>query len=263
MKILIVDDEEPARGELRYIIQNLVPKAEFFEAVHGEEALQKFAQKPTEVVFLDIHIPGLDGLAVASILIESPDPPLIVFATAYDEYALRAFELAALDYVVKPFKEIRLAQTINRIRQALSGERLREESQSLMRNYLMSSPGHTRLNKIWGQRPNENWVLLDASNVLWVTAEDKHVYIQTLDGERLLVRSTLKELEPRLIEHNFTRVHKAYLVNLLHVDELIPWFSGNYLISMKDSGRTRIPLSRRYLVKFKQLTGWNDITGVK
>jgi two-component system response regulator LytT len=105
MKILIADDETPARGELRYILESLAPEAKICEAANGAETLDLIEAEPFDVVFLDIHMPGLDGLAVASMLMEGPEPPLIVFATAYDEHALRAFELAALDYVVKPFSE--------------------------------------------------------------------------------------------------------------------------------------------------------------
>ena len=120
MRILIADDETPARDELGYILRTLVPEATFYEAADGEEALDLIEREPIDVAFLDIHMPGLDGLEVAAIIMDGPEPPLIVFATAYDEHVLQALELATFDYVMKPFNERRLAQTVKRIRQALN-----------------------------------------------------------------------------------------------------------------------------------------------
>jgi DNA-binding LytR/AlgR family response regulator len=119
MHILIAEDETPARSELRYLLEELEPDGTFYEAADGEEALRIVEREPIDVAFLDIRMPGLDGLAVAATILEKPEPPLIVFATAYNEHALQAFELAALDYVVKPFDERRLDQTIMRARQTL------------------------------------------------------------------------------------------------------------------------------------------------
>ncbi len=254
--ILITDDEGPARKELRYILETLAPEAVFYEAANGLEALAIIEAEPVEVVFLDINMPGLDGLAVAATILEGPQPPLIVFATAYNEHALRAFELAALDYVVKPFDERRLAHTVARVRQALEERATLEQRQAALREYLLRAAPGRGLSKLWGQRENENRVLVDYRDILWVMAEAKKVYIQTATGEQLLVRHTLKELEPRLAPHNFARVHKAYLVNLDHVAEVVSWFSGTYLIHIADEQRTQIPMSRRYAAQLKKLTGW-------
>ena len=256
MHILIVDDETPARAELHYILETLAPEATFYKATNGEEALHLIECEPIKVVFLDIHMPGLDGMAVAAKIMKEPEPPLIVFATAYDEHALQAFELAALDYVVKPFDERRLAQTVERVRQALSERTLLAQRQAALREYLLGAVPSGGLTKLWGERENENRVLVDYGNILWVVAEAKKVYVQTTAGEKLLVRHTLKELEARLSPHNFARVHESYLVNLDHVAEVVPWFSGTYLIRMADEARTQIPMSRRYAKHLKQVTGW-------
>ncbi|HFD40706.1 MAG TPA: response regulator transcription factor [Anaerolineae bacterium] len=256
MHILIADDEAPARGELRYILAELVPEAVFYEAASGEEALLWIERAPVEVVFLDIHMPGLDGLAVAAAIHDRPEPPLIVFATAYDEHALRAFELAALDYVVKPFDERRLARTVARVRRALAERAVLEQRRAALGDYLAQAAPAGRLTKLWGQRENESRVLVDYRDILWVEAEAKKVYVHTRSGERLRVRATLKELEPRLAPHGFVRVHKGYLVNLDHVAEVEPWFSGAYTIRMADAARTEIPVSRRYAARLKGITGW-------
>jgi DNA-binding LytR/AlgR family response regulator len=256
MHVLITDDETPAREELRYILESLAPEATFYEAAHGEAALDQIEAHPIEVVFLDIRMPGLDGLATAAAMMDGPEPPLIIFATAYDEHALQAFELAALDYVVKPFDERRLAQTIARVRQALAERTTFERRQADLRAYLLQAAPAGGLARLWGQRENENWVLVDYGGILWAEAEEKRVYVHTTAGDKLLVRHTLKELEPHLEPHHFARVHRAYIVNLDHVAEIAPWFSGTYLIRMSDEAGTEIPLSRRYAAVLKKLTGW-------
>jgi len=256
VNILIADDETPARSELRYILEDLEPEATYYEAANGEQALALIERQAVDVVFLDINMPGLDGLAVAATIMEGPEPPLIVFATAYDEHALRAFELAALDYVVKPFDERRLAQSMERIRRALSERAARAAWQDALRQYLgqAAAPGGG-LAKLWGQRENESQVLVDYADILWIVAEAKRVYVQAVGGEKLQVRQTLKELEERLAPHNFVRVHKGYLVNLDHVAEVESWFSGAYVVRMADAEGTEIPMSRRYAAHLKKLTG--------
>ncbi len=256
MNILIVDDEAPARGELRYILQGLAPEAVLEEAVDGAEALEKVEEQPIDVVFLDINMPGMDGLSVAATIAESPRPPVIVFATAYDEHALKAIELAALDYVVKPFDERRLEATMARIRRALDERAVLEKKQAAIREYLSRAAPAAGLAKLWGEREAGSRVLVDYRDILWIEADEKDVHMWTSAGEKLRLRQTLKELEPRLAPHNFARVHKAYLVNLDYLAEVAPWSAGVYTIRMKDKARTEIPMSRRYAAAIKQLTGW-------
>lgn len=248
MKILIVDDERPARGELTFMLSQIEASAEVTEARNGTEALAHVARQRPDVVFLDIAMPGMSGLAVAAALLDEPDPPLIVFATAFDAHAVRAFELAALDYVVKPVSEQRLAQTMIRIRAALKGRDLRRQQQESVRSYLQKSlPADApRLDKVWAERENETAVLVAYADILWVEADNKKTYLQTAQGERLSLRATLKDLEERLAAHQIVRVHKTYLANLNHVAEIVPWFSGTYVLRMDDAAGTEIPLSRQF-----------------
>jgi DNA-binding LytR/AlgR family response regulator len=256
MHILIADDETPARGELRYILEGLEPEATFYEAINGRQAVILVEREPIDVVFIDISMPGMDGLAAATTIMDRPEPPLIVFATAYNDHALRAFELAALDYVVKPFADRRLAQTMARVSQALAERTALAKRRATLRDFLFDAAPSSCLTKLWGQRENESRVLVDYRDILWVVAEKKKVYMQTTARERLLVRQTLKELEDRLRPYNLLRVHKGYLVNLDHVAEVEPWFSGTYVVRMADAVRTEIPMSRQYAAVLKKLTGW-------
>jgi two-component system, LytTR family, response regulator LytT len=257
MHILIVDDEAPARGELRFILQGLAPDAVLIEAADGADALALVEEEPIDVVFLDINLPGMDGLAVAATIAESPQPPLIVFATAYDEHALKAIELAALDYVVKPFDERRLEVTMGRVRRTLDERGALEKKQAAVRAYLSQASPSAGLTKLWGEREAGSRVLVDYRDILWIEAGEKDVHMQTAAGEKLRLRQTLKDLEPRLAPHNFARVHKAFLVNLDYLSEVAPWSAGVYTIRMKDKARTEIPMSRRYAAAIKKMTGWN------
>lgn len=257
MKILIVDDERPARGELIYMLRQIEAAADLVEARNGTEALAQMKRQRADIVFLDIAMPGMNGLAVAAALLEDPDPPLIVFATAFDVHAVRAFELAALDYVVKPVSEQRLAQTMIRVRAALSGRETRRQQQESVRSYLQQTlPADTpRLDKVWAERENETAVLVAYADILWVEADNKKTYVQTAQGERLSLRSTLKDLEDRLAAHHIVRVHKAYLANLDHIAEIVPWFSGTYVLRMDDTARTEIPLSRQFAKVLRDMSG--------
>ncbi len=254
MKILITDDEAPARGELRYILEQLEPSLSCTEARNGEEALASLSHTQVDVVFLDIQMPGQNGLSVASSLLDLPDPPLIVFATAYDEHAVQAFELEALDYVLKPFNEKRLAQTLERIQQSLEDKTLLREQQAVLRSYLQKSQ-IKNLSKLWVELENENRILLDYAQIYWLEAKEKRVIAHTFENQYLL-RYTLKELEDLLLEHGFLRVHKGSIVNLNHIAEVIPWFSGNYRLRMSNKTLTELDMSRRYAAQLKALTGW-------
>ena len=258
MRVLIADDEAPARGELRFMLETLEPTATLLEVKNGNEATAVAEQEALDVAFLDINMPGLSGLGVAARLLRLPEPPVIVFATAYDEHAVKAFELSALDYLVKPFDEARLAQTLKRVRQSLADANLREKRQREVQSYLQADAAQanqvTVLTKLWLERANENRVLVDYGDIYWLEAQDKKVFAHTFDG-KLLARYTLKELED-VLGGDFVRVHKATLVNLNHVGEVVPWFSGGYLLRMTDAEKSELGMSRRYAAKLKELTGW-------
>ncbi len=251
MKILIADDERPARAELRYILEQLEQTAVYHEARNGQQALDIIAKEPIDVLFLDINMPGLTGLMVASAIMERPSAPerptpLIVFATAYDAHAVRAFELAAIDYVVKPFSEQRIAQTMIRIRQILNQRDQLNAKQSAMQSYLEQQERPLPITKLWGERGNESSVLVDYKDVLWIEATAKRVFMRTAAAETVRIWYTIKELEARLLSHGFVRIHKGYLVNLDHVAEVAKGFSGTFIVIMKDDERSKLPMSRQY-----------------
>lgn len=255
MKILIADDEEPARGELRFILEGLWPGIELVEAADGLEVLEIVKSETIDITFLDINMPEVDGLEVAAALLEVPHPPTIVFATAYDNYALQAFELAAVDYVVKPFDERRLAKTVTRLKERITDQQQQQISMATLQEFINQATASGGITKLWGEGENESRRLVDYADILWLEARNRKVYMGTM-GEELVTNHTLKELENQLPPTMFVRVHRSYIVNLEHIAEVVPWFSGTYVIRMADNKQTEIPMSRRYAASLKKLTGW-------
>ena len=253
MIFLLVEDEFPTRQELRFTLEQLLPEATFYEATNGDEALAFISRIRPDVVFLDINMPQRDGLSTAALIVEMPDPPLIVFATAYDEHALKAFELAALDYVVKPFAKRRLEKTVTKIRQRVGEQQKLAQQSGLILQFLNERPEAPKLEKLWVVGSNENRLLISYNKICFIEARDKQVFVKLLTGETFITRYTLKDLEDRLENHAFCRTHKGYLVNLAAVAELIPWFSGGYQLKMEDAVESLVPVSRRHVKRVKEL----------
>lgn len=257
MKILIADDERPSRAELRFILEGLLDTAVYHTARNGDEALQILMRETIDVVFLDINMPGMSGLAVAAAIAERPSAvvqtPLVVFATAYDVHAVRAFELAAIDYVVKPFAEDRIAQTMQRVEGILTQRDQLAAKQTALQAYLKEQKRPLHLTKLWGERENESSALVDYKAILWIEAVGKQVHIRTTANETLRVWHTIKELEMRLASHGFVRIHKGYLLNLDHVAEVVKGFSGTYTVIINDNQGSRLPMSRQYGKQLREI----------
>lgn len=250
MKVLIAEDEVSVREVLAALLSGFLPDAEVVEAKDGHDALAKATADEYDVVFLDIEMPGLDGLEVATRLLTLKEPPRVVFATGQAGHALEAFRLAAFDYVLKPFEPERLKETVERLLDDTNhGARQR---QSLGRVF-----EHHERPQIWAEVAEESWVLLDYAAIHWVEAAGRTVTLHTSDYPPLKVKQTLKELEQKLQPHGFMRVHKGYIVNTGKVEKMKAWFSGSFVLVMADPESTEIPLSRRYASDFKKATGWS------
>lgn len=249
MKILVAEDERPARTELVDHLSSLLPQAQILEAKDGLEALAIATEGGFDVAFLDIEMPGLDGLAVGSRLLELKNPPRLVFATANAGHAVEAFRMAALDYVLKPFEVDRLKETVDRLMG--DQEHSRRQRQAVSRYY--ESKGTPQ---IWAEAAEDSWVLLDFDSIYWVEAAERSVVLHSPSYPTLKVRVNLKEMEKKLEPHGFIRSHKAYLVNVSRVKRVRSWFSGSYVLVMGDAAMTEIPLSRRFASKFKEVTGF-------
>jgi DNA-binding LytR/AlgR family response regulator len=234
LRAAIVEDEPPARRRLVRLLEETGRIEIVAEADTVRDAVAKIRQADPDVVFLDIQIPGGDGFEVLKRLEEIPP---VVFVTAYDEFAVRAFEADAVDYVVKPVTEERLEEALEKIGRRLA----REKPQEGVAKMLTRSGGMPP--RIVARRRGRI-VLLDPQEVSHVTADHTLVFAWK-DAESYLVPRTLQEVEEMLEPHGFRRTHRSALVNLSFIESVRPGDSGNFILEISDSERTKVPLSRR------------------
>ncbi len=247
MKILVVDDEDLARARIKALLEGIDDVECVGEAANGLQAVERIRELSPDVVILDIQMPGMDGLEVVDALDE---PPLIVFATAYDEYAIRAFEVNSIDYLLKPIERNRFAEAIARARALLSeGPELGEQLERLAG--LLRSRGVNRLPVQKGKRI----ILVDLADITWAGVADELVFVHT-KKERYLVNLTMTELESRLDPGTFFRIHRSSIVNLNHVVEIVPWFSGKYKVIVDDAERSELVLSRARAKSLREIFPW-------
>ncbi|WP_110852182.1 LytR/AlgR family response regulator transcription factor [Georgenia satyanarayanai] len=261
-RALIVDDEAPAREELRYLLQEIGPVAQgapvqvVGEATNGEEALVLLGSLEYDLVLLDIRMPGLTGLEVARAITGLVHRPQVIFTTAYPDHAVDAFDLAAADYLVKPFDAERLRRAVER---ALSAgpERTGEDAASAEARRPGEGNGAAgreppNLVRIPVQKDGRT-VLVAGDAIVYAAAARGYASLK-LPDERVLVSFSLNELERRLQGH-FLRVHRSYLVNLRHVRELVPDFQGGLALVMNDRQRSRVEVSRRHARELRRRLG--------
>jgi two-component system response regulator LytT len=235
LKALVVDDEAPARSELRFLLSEAGGVEVVGEASNAAEASQLIRAIPYDVVFLDIDMPGVSGMRLAEALSELEHPPAIVFVTAYSEHAVKAFEVEATDYLVKPVE-------IERLRRAI--ERLGPQT---------PAPGSARVERVPVEKAGKK-LLLSVEEIFHIMAKDDYSYLYT-DGERYLSTLSLAELERKLEPRGFFRVHRRFLVNLAQVKEVVPMYGGTLLLTMKDRAATQVPVSRRRVPSLKRALG--------
>ena len=263
ISVVIADDEPLARDELTYLLNQCEDIEIVGEATHGTEALEKIIELKPDVAFLDIHMPNLDGLTVARKLLQEDQSLMIVFATAYDQHAIQAFEVNAVDYLLKPFDEERVLKTVERIRHRVRN--LKSDSQNEMLNNslreLLKEMAGESVSTAAGQfqAPNisklavqaeESVVLIDPKEILYVYRETRDVFIKT-SNKVYSTKYTLQTLEEKLANYPFFRTHRSYLVNLSFVQELVPWFNGAYTLILNDEKRSKVPVSRAYVKALK------------
>jgi two-component system, LytTR family, response regulator LytT len=229
---LIVDDEQLAREELSYLLTD-IPDIEVLQtASNGMEAIKLIEQLEPDVVFLDVQMPGLDGLGVIEQVREKGGPlPHFILTTAFDQYAVEAFRLHALDYLLKPVEKERLAESVARARHTLED---REQEQEKM------APQRTKLLV----RANNRNLIVDAQDLIYATIEDGTITMVTAQFEGQSNYRTIEELQSNLDPDLFWRVHRSFLVNINKIREVIPWFKSSFQLKMDDKKQTEIPVSR-------------------
>ena len=242
MRVLIVDDERPARDKLRLLLRR-EPGVEIVgESADGDAAVRDIEQLSPMVVFLDIRMPKRDGFAV----IEAVAPermPLVVFVTAHDEHALRAFEVHAVDYLLKPFTANRLHEVLERVRERLASRGDQNLVLRLQRAVEALESRRGSLRRLVVEAHPQREILLSIDRIDLIRAQKNYVELHTADG-RFLRRGTLTDLESRLDLEQFVRINRSEIVRLDAVREMQPWFHGDYRVLLKNG--TVLTWTRRY-----------------
>jgi two-component system LytT family response regulator len=236
MRALIVDDEAPARDKLRRWLAEHADIEIAGEAADGLAAASALESLEPDVAFLDIQMPGLSGLEVASQL-EPDDAPLIVFVTAFDEHAIKAFDLNAVDYLLKPYDKDRLRKTLDRLRQRAGTARAAATSA------VQTARAHLGSSERLLVPEGESLKLIEARAIQWLEADDNYVHVHA-GAARYMLRRTLGDLLAQLGEQRFARIHKSAAVNLAEIASLSPLFKGDHEVKLR--GGTTLRLSRRY-----------------
>ena len=250
VRAVVVDDEEPARSEICFQLGRLDDVAVAGEARDGDEALRLIEAVRPDLVLLDIQMPGRTGFEVARELVARSIDIRVVFVTAYDQYAIEAFEVNAVDYLLKPIDPDRLAQAVGRVRAHLQtsrmaagggGTALREGELERIAEYMTQRPN--RRNQI-AVKCGDRFLLVQADDIVYASLADDVITVAA--GTMIGTSScrTLDELQTSLDPAVFWRVHRSHLVNINKIKEVVPWFSRNYVLKMKDSKGTEIPVSR-------------------
>ena len=274
LKALIVDDEQLARDELQYLLGSIDDVEVVGQGKNGIEAIALVPRFEPDVLFLDVQMPGLDGFAVLRKLLEKTPPetlPQIIFATAFDKYAVRAFEVNAVDYLLKPFDRGRLQQALDRVRARLqapvpAGQEgpaasaaapalSREQVNSLIR--LIEQQGGSAS----GARPSSKIVvqagtrmlLVDQKELCFASIDEGVISVSTPTIEGQSKCRTLEELLELLDPQIFWRAHRSYVVNINHIKEVVPWFKSSYQLRMNDRKNTEIPVSRAQTRRLREL----------
>jgi two-component system, LytTR family, response regulator len=231
MNCILIDDEYPAIQELSYFVANFSSIKILGEFADGIKALEFLQVHPVDVIFLDINMPNLDGLTLSKILNTLKTKPLLVFISAYREYALDAFQVSAYDYILKPYSESRIVDTLNRL-----------ESYACTR--------FTGKITLW---KNNKLCVLNLNDIFYCQSNEHEVLIYTKEDE-YRITSGISDFHKRLPQDNFFRCHRSYIVNLDKIREIIPWFNNTYMLKLQFLD-TEIPVSRQNISIFKQLMG--------
>jgi two-component system LytT family response regulator/two-component system response regulator LytT len=253
LSAILVDDEQLARDELAYLLKNAGDVNVVAQGKNGLEAVNLIKEHNPDLVFLDVQMPGLDGFGVIKKLLDRKVPlPKIVFATAFDQYAVKAFEVNAVDYILKPFDKKRVAQAVEKARAKIEAGGPEDKFETLVRMLESQKPQTAKiLIKAAGRL-----FLTDAKDICYATIEDGVITVTTSGHAGMEGQSncrTLEELLDSLDPNAFWRAHRSFLVNINRIKEVVPWFKSSYQIRMDDKKQTEIPVSRAQTRRLREL----------
>jgi two-component system, LytTR family, response regulator LytT len=254
---LIIDDEPLARQELQYLLERAGGVEVLAQGTNGIEAVELIREHKPDVVFLDVQMPGLDGFAVLKKLLDRKVPmPQVVFATAFNQYAVRAFEVNAVDYLLKPFDRKRVMQTIEKAmarRSAPAGSASDAKLDALLRLVEeQAQVPRSQSGKVI-VRAQSRLLLVDQGEICFASIEEGTISVVTRNVEGHSNCRTLEELMDQLDPETFWRAHRSFVVNIQHIREVVPWFKSSYQLRMDDPQKTEIPVSRAQTKRLREL----------
>jgi len=250
LKAVLVDDEQLAREELGYLLGQVGGIEVIGQAGNGVEALTTIDKLQPDVVFLDVQMPGLTGFEVARRMLDTNAPSHIIFVTAYDQHAIEAFEVNAVDYLLKPVDPARLEVAVDRARRRVTTDRAAAtdagggySNAQLEKIVQLVAERQSRRERV-AIKVGERFMLVQAEEIIYASVIDEGITVVTNQHAGTSSFRTLEELHERLDPSVFWRVHRSHLVNINKIKEIVPWFSRNYILRMKDQKTTEIPVSR-------------------
>ena len=251
---IIVDDEKPAREELAYLLKGFPEINVIGQGRNGVDAVNLIKEHAPDLVFLDVQMPGLDGFGVLKKLVERKmRVPHVVFATAYDHYAVQAFDVNAVDYVLKPFDKARISKAIQRARKEIEAQTSpTERLEQLVSQLGNSKQSSTQPVKVL-VKSQQRLLLVDAEDVIWASIDGGMITVMAKEIEGISNYHTLEEMAAALDSDVFWRPHRSYLVNIHHIKEVVPWFKAGYMLKMSDKKQTEIPVSRGQIKRMREL----------
>jgi len=254
LRTVLVDDEQLARDELGYLLGQVGGVEIIGQAGNGIEALSTIGKLQPDLVFLDVQMPGLTGFEVARRMLDTNAPAHIIFVTAYDQHAIEAFEVNAVDYLLKPVDPARLEVAVDRARRRVTTERPGERTDGpgaaggytnaqLEKIVQLVAERQSRRERL-AVKVGERFMLVQSDEIIYASVVDEGITVVTNQHAGTSSFRTLEELHERLDPSVFWRVHRSHLVNINKIKEIVPWFSRNYILRMKDQKATEIPVSR-------------------
>lgn len=249
-RCLVVDDEKPAREELLHILNEIEGIEVIGQASNGIEALELNKKLKPDIIFLDIQMPEISGLDVASKLMEEERAPIIIFVTAYDEFAIDAFEVNATDYLLKPISEDRLKSRLNKIikKSNRNSELNYNQIKDLIESLKVSEKDSPRLISLYHEN---KLVPVELEDIVYATIEDKNTVIIS-EKDKFKINTSLNRLLDKLDSSMFIRTHKSYIVNINKIESVETWFNGTYNINLIGN-KEKIPVSRNAAGDFKKV----------
>ncbi len=250
---VIVDDEQLALDELSYLLKSVDDVEIIAQGHNGLEAVNLIKEHSPDIVFLDVQMPGLDGFGVIKKLVDRKiNMPQIIFATAFDQYAVKAFEVNAIDYLLKPFDKKRVSQALEKVRKKTQpGSASSDKLETLVKMLEAQRPQNSKVLL----RSAGRLLLIDQKDVCYASIQDGVISVVTTNLEGQSNCRTLEELLEGLDSDMFWRAHRSFVVNINRIKEVVPWFKSSYQLRMDDKKQSEIPVSRAQTKRLRELFG--------